>query len=314
MNKKETYQKEFQGIDFVKAIPLAVGISVLSFVVAVAIILVRGLDYGIDFAGGVEVQVRFTEKVAQGDLRTMIDKIGLPKAAITEFTEGNEFVIRYATPEGATDEEINQKQNEYQEQLKKALTETFGTKSPEIRRVDSVGPQVGSELKRNSVLAIFYSLMLILIYIGLRFDYKYAPGAVICLFHDVVLVVGVFVLLGKEINVAILASILTLIGYSLNDTIVVFDRMRETEGLYPDESFGFVINRSINDMLSRTLITGGTTLFSSGALLFLTSGTISDIALAMTMGIIFGTYSSIYVAAPLTMMIENWKKKGLRRA
>ena len=139
----------------------------------------------------------------------------------------------------------------------------------------------------------------------MRFDYKYAPGAVVCLFHDAVITLAVFVLVGKEVNIPILASILTLIGYSLNDTIVVFDRIRETEGHYANKGIGFIVNKAINDMLQRSLITSGTVLTSALALWALADGVVADIAFALVIGILFGTYSSIYVAAPFVMIFDR---------
>jgi preprotein translocase subunit SecF len=170
-----------------------------------------------------------------------------------------------------------------------------------------VGPQVGAELKRNGFLAVFYCLLVILIYVGLRFDYKYSPGAVICLFHDAVITLAIFVLVGKEVNVPILAAILSLIGFSLNDTIVVFDRIRETEDHYRHKSISFIINKAINDMLERTIITSGTTFVSALSLYLFAGGTVSDIAFAICVGIFFGTYSSIYVAAPLILFVDKLK-------
>ena len=139
----------------------------------------------------------------------------------------------------------------------------------------------------------------------MRFDYKYAPGAVLCLAHDAIITLALFVAVGKEVNIPILAAILTLIGYSLNDTIVVFDRIRETEHMYRDRGIKFIINKSINDMFTRTLITSGTTFTSAMCLYLIAGGTVSDIAFAMCVGIFFGTYSSIYVAAPLIMLTEK---------
>jgi preprotein translocase subunit SecF len=148
----------------------------------------------------------------------------------------------------------------------------------------------------------------------LRFDYKYSPGAVICLFHDAVITLAIFVFVGKEVNIPVLAAILTLIGYSLNDTIVVFDRIRETEGIYSDRGIKFIINKAINDMFQRTIITSGTTLTSAMALWLLTDGVVADIAFALVIGIIFGTYSSIYVAAPFVMLLDKGANRSLAQA
>ena len=176
----------------------------------------------------------------------------------------------------------------------------------QIRRIDSVGPQIGNELKRKGILAICYSLLLILIYLGLRFDYKYAPSAVFCLFHDSILTMAIFSLLGKEVNVQTLASVLAIIGYSLNDTIVTFDRIRENTALFfKKESFKEICNRSLNDVFSRTLLTSITTLLAVSAMWFLTSGVIKDFAFTLGIGVVIGTYSSIYVAAPLVVFLNR---------
>jgi len=187
------------------------------------------------------------------------------------------------------------------------LTKEMGQFQPEIRRADSVGPQVGADLKRSGVLAVFYCLLVILIYVGLRFDYKYAPGAVLCLAHDAIITLAIFVAVGKEVNIPILAAILTLIGFSLNDTIVVFDRIRETDHEAHERGMVYVVNKAINDMWGRTLITSGTTFCSAMCLYLLAGGTVSDIAFAMWIGILFGTYSSIYVAAPFMLLIDKMK-------
>lgn len=304
-------QESFGRFDFVGPMNIFVGISIVLVVVSLIYLSLRGLPYGIDFAGGTEVQVKFQEKLSIDQVRKLADSLQLSNVAVQEFGEsggaGSEFVIRFQTGTGKTEKETNEKQNESQRLLKEALEKEFAVQKPEIRRVDSVGPQVGSELRTNAYLAVFYSLLVILVYVGLRFDYKYAPGAVLCLFHDAILSLGIFVLVGKEINIPILAAILTLIGYSLNDTIVVFDRIRETAGLFKDRGIKFIINRAINDTLERTLITSGTTFVSSLALWIFADGTVSDIAFAITLGIFFGTYSSIYVAAPIVVWFDQLK-------
>ena len=155
------------------------------------------------------------------------------------------------------------------------------------------------------MLAIFYSLILILVYVGLRFDYNFAPGACICLFHDSLITLGIFSILGKEINIQILAAILTIIGYSLNDTIVIFDRIRENLTLYKQRELPWIINRSINDTISRTMLTSITTLIAVTSLFIIAGGVISDFAFALGIGVIIGTYSSIYIASPLVILFAK---------
>jgi len=303
---------DFGRFDFVGKVGLFGGISLLMVVASLIYLAVRGLTYGIDFAGGTEMQVKFAQPVTIEQVRAVTEKQGLKDAGVQGYGETNEFVIRFQTLVGATDKETNDNQSRAVTGLKDTIMAELGAAQPEIRRVDSVGPQVGAELKRNGLLAVFYCLLVILIYVGLRFDYTFAPGAVICLAHDAIITLAIFVLTGREVNVPILAAILTLIGYSLNDTIVVFDRIRETEHMYRDRGIKFVINKSINDMLGRTLITSGTVFVSALALYIFAEGTVSDIAFAMCIGILFGSYSSIYVAAPLILIAE--KMKGLKTA
>jgi preprotein translocase subunit SecF len=300
--------------DFVARIGLFGGISALLVIVSFAYLVIRGIPYGIDFVGGTEVQVKFAGNVSIDQVRALAEKQGLENVHLQGFGDQSEFIIRFQTTSGKTDKETNDKQNAAVTRLKDSLMTEFASAQPEIRRVDSVGPQVGAELKRNGFLAVFYCLLVILIYVALRFDYKYSPGAVVCLFHDAVITLGIFVLVGKEVNVPILAAILTLIGYSLNDTIVVYDRIRETEHTYRDRGMRFVINRAINDMLERTLITSGTVFVSALCLYFFAGGTVSDIAFAICVGIIFGTYSSIYVAAPLILMMEKFNVSQRQKA
>lgn len=296
--------------DFVGKINLFGGISLIFIVVSLLYLGVKGIRYGIDFVGGTEVQVQFTgAQVGIDTVRTMASQPGVLDLNIQSIGDKSEFIIRFQTAHGATDKETNDNQNQAVAKLKDSLTSYQAAKA-EILRVDSVGPQVGAELKRNGLLAVFYCLLVILIYVALRFDYKYSPGAVICLFHDAVITLFIFVAVGKDVNVPILAAILTLIGYSLNDTIVVFDRIRETEHHYKDKGMRFIINRAINDMLERTLITSGTVFVSALCLFLFAGGTVSDIAFAICVGIIFGTYSSIYVAAPLILLTEKLTAKS----
>jgi preprotein translocase subunit SecF len=295
--------------DFVGKVGLFGGISVALVVASLIYLAVRGISYGIDFKGGTEFQVKFDKSVTIDHVRKSVEDLHLGEVGVQSFGEGNEYIIRFQGKQGQTDKETNEILNADITKIKDVIAKDFANNSPEIRRVDTVGPQVGAELKRNGLLAVFYCLLVILIYVALRFDYKYAPGAVFCLFHDAVITLGIFVLVGKEVNVPIMAAILTLIGYSLNDTIVVFDRIRETEHHYHDRGYKFIINKAINDMFGRTLITSGTVFVSALCLYLFSGGTVSDIAFAICIGIIFGTYSSIYVAAPLVLFMDNLKAK-----
>ena len=303
MNQKHDFGK----FDFVAKVGLFGGISALLVVLSLVYIAIRGITYGIDFRGGTEIQLKFASPVHIDEVRGQVEKLGLGEVGIQAIGDQNEFIIRFQGKSGSTDKETNEILNTSISKLKESINAGFSQAGPDFRRVDTVGPQVGAELKRNGFLAVFYCLLVILIYVALRFDYKYSPGAVICLFHDAVITLAVFILVGKEVNIPILAAILTLIGYSLNDTIVVFDRIRETEHVYKDRGFSYIINKAINDMLGRTLITSGTVFVSSLCLWWFAGGTVSDIAFALCVGIFFGTYSSIYVAAPLILFMDKLK-------
>ncbi len=305
MAKNNTTQESSGKFDFVGKVGIFGGISLILTVLSLGYIAVKGINYGIDFKGGTEIQVKFEQSVNIDQVRTSLDGLALGEVGVQAFGEGNEFIIRFQGEKGTTDKETNENLNTSITSLKDKIMTTFAAQGPDIRRVDTVGPQVGAELKRNGFLAVFYCLLVIFIYVALRFDYKFSPGAVVCLFHDAVITLAVFLLVGKEVNIPILAAILTLIGFSLNDTIVVFDRIRETEHRYRDRGFKFIINKSINDMLGRTIITSGTVFISALCLLIFADGVVQDIAFALSVGIVFGAYSSIYVAAPFILIMEN---------
>lgn len=292
-------------INFIGISPLMAIVSSVVTVVALFLIMTKGFNYGIDFAGGTEVQVQFTQAIDIAELRKFADGLGIGSVGVQKFGEANEFLLRFEVAKGKTEKEANEKNNEMIKMISGKLSTQFSAQGVDIRRVDSVGPQIGDELKRNGLLAIFYCLLIILIYVALRFDYKYAPGAVICLFHDAVITMGIFSLIGKEVNVQILAAILTIIGYSLNDTIVNFDRIRENILVFKKQALDAVVNRSINDVLSRTILTSVTTFLAVLALYFVAGGVIADFAFTLGIGVIVGTYSSIYVASPLLLLVEK---------
>ncbi|MCJ8276221.1 MAG: protein translocase subunit SecF, partial [Bdellovibrionales bacterium] len=250
---------------FMSVAPMFSVVSLVLVVLSAGVILSKGFKYGIDFAGGTEVQVQFAGQPPVSEIRTFLDNL-VESVMVQTLGENNEVLIRMQMAQGKDEKEMNQKNNEQIKTVTAGLIDKFQLGQDSIRRVDSVGPQIGEELKTNGLLAVLYSLIMILIYVGLRFDYKYAPGAVICLFHDAMITLGIFSILGKEVNVQILAAVLTIIGYSLNDTIVNFDRIRENEHVFKGKELSFVINRSINDVLSRTLLTSLTTMLAVVAL------------------------------------------------
>lgn len=300
MNKKRILNFDFLGLSK----PFAF-VSLVLTIGSLAVIISKGFNYGIDFAGGTEVQVQFEKPVQVGAVRKFTQDLGYNNASVQEFGDENEFLIRMETIKGENDKETNAMIDRMIKTVTEGLASSFGTAGAEIRQVNSVGPQIGDELKRNGLLAAFYSLLMILIYIALRFDYKYAPGAVFCLFHDSAITLGIFSLFSREVNVQTMAAILTIIGYSLNDTIVTFDRIRENVPVYRDKPFRWVINRSLNDVLSRTLLTSITTMIAVVAMFTFAGGVIRDFAFTLGIGILVGTYSSIYVASPLVLFVDR---------
>lgn len=291
---------------------LAKYFTVLSIIVtfgSLVQILFNGFNYGIDFSGGTEVQVQFAQKVEPEQVRQFTDAMGLKGASVQAIGDKNEYLIRMETEVGKDDQDTQNKLNASITKITDGLSKTFAAQGPNIRRVDSVGPQVGAELKRNGLLAMFYSLLVILIYVGMRFDYKFAPGAVFCLFHDAVVTLGIYSVLRWEVSVQTMAAILTLIGYSLNDTIVIYDRVRENLAIFRDESFAWVINRSLNDCLSRTILTSGITMLAVASLWIFGGGVIAEFARTLAIGMVLGTYSTIYIAAPLVILVHNLTEK-----
>ncbi len=296
-------------IDFLGKAKYLVPLSVITIVVGMISLAYHGLNYGIDFSGGTEFQVQYQNPTSDDVLREIIVKSGYDKSTVQTFGQSNEFLVRVQSLVGKNEKGTAEMQSAMVKKISDALKSEVKGNTAEIRRVESVGPQVGEELKRNSLLATFYSLFMILIYIGLRFDYKYAPGAVFCLIHDAVVTVSIYSIFGREVNVQTMASILTLLGYSMNDTIITFDRIRENEKIFRGQSFYDIVNRSVNDMLVRTILTAFTTELAVAGLFFFSDGVIHQIAFTMLVGIVIGTYSSVYIAAPLVIMIDKFEAK-----
>lgn len=310
-NTKPTADKlSFGKIDFLKVGSFFAVVSGLAVLISIIMVLTKGFNYGIDYAGGTEVQVHFNQHVEIASVREFMNKMGYQSAAVQSLdvlnqSGSSEYLIRLDSVEGKTDKETNELLQALNTKLTQGFTTQFLKEGASIQRVDSVGPQAGSELKRNGLLAGFYSLLVILVYIGLRFDYRFASGAVFCLFHDATVILGIFSIMGREVNLQTMAAVLTLIGYSLNDTIIIFDRVRENITIFKEQSLYWLINRSINDTLSRTLLTSGATLLAVGSLYFFAGGVIRDFAFTLGVGIFIGTYSTIYVASPIVIFLDR---------
>jgi preprotein translocase subunit SecF len=266
----------------------------------VSIVLHGGPLYSIDFEGGTEIQVLFTESTSVESVREALSEIGYGDAAIRSFGNEDEFLIHVKTST-KSEEQVNT--------IREALASIHGG-GYEIRRLETVGPKIGKELKGDMISAVLIAMAGIVIYISIRFQFMYAIGALVALTHDVLITLGLFSLLNMEISLSVLAAFLFIVGYSLNDTIVVFDRVRENAKEKRHDSFMSVINLSLNQTLNRTVITSLTTLTVVLILLFFGGEVIKPFAFALTVGLVVGTYSSIFVAAPVVLAWdENQKKK-----
>jgi len=338
--------KSDTNIDFLGKQKIGLAFSLILIIVSIgSLIIHKGPNYGIDFIGGTLVQIKFSQNVAITDVRNGLNNLGLKDTSVQNFgeTQDNEYLIRTSSSETMD--------NNLAERISTGIKKATGI-APEIRRVEMVGPQVGKDLKNKALLAIFYSLLFITIYISGRFELKwmlsgvtagalmaavyflsvfnvsmpflitgalvvtlalfwtlklqYAIGAIVALIHDVFITVGIFSLLNLDFSLPIIAALLTIIGYSLNDTIIVFDRIRENvKGNSSKDSLQHLFNKSINETLSRTILTSLTTLIVLLALFFLGGEIIHNFAFAMIIGVVIGTYSSIFVASPVVLAAHH---------
>jgi len=299
-------------INFVKYRGIALAVSLSFFIISLfGIFLWPGPNWGIDFAGGAEVEVALTrhlDETGMAELRYAMESLEMGEVKVQEWLElgqeeSNKYMIRL--------ESLGFEQEGEAEAtpVEDKLTELYGEDGYEILKTDYVGPRVGESLRNKGILAIVYAIALILVYITLRFEFRYALGAVIALVHDVAITTGAFIWTHKEISLAIIAALLTIVGYSLNDTIVVFDRIRENVRRMRRLSFPEMINASINETLSRTLLTSLTTLTVVFFLWFLGGGVIHDFAFALIVGVVVGTYSSIFVASSFVIFWESMRAR-----
>jgi preprotein translocase subunit SecF len=274
----------------------------------------RGLKYDIDFTGGTLVQVRFEQRPEIAKIRNALGKIGVGESIIQEFGDPREYIIRLPLS-SASSQEVAKK-------IERALAADASLGKTEIRRVEFVGPQVGKELQLQAIYAVLFGLIGILVYLAVRFDLKGGVAAVVAVFHDVIVCLGAMSLFGKEFSLPVLAALLTIIGFSVNDTIVAYDRLRENRGRGSQrgKTFADQMNDAVNQTLSRTVLTSLTVFFSTAILLFLGGKTLEDFAFVLFVGVITGTYSTIYVAAALvvdwTLHVEGRRrgKKAVARA
>ncbi len=277
-------------------------LSIFLVIVSLALLTFKGLNFGIDFKGGTLIELRSTDKeINISSLRDNLNQMDLGDVSVKNFGNDTDFLIKF---------ENNENKNVI-ENIKINLDKSFGNNF-DFRRVENVGPKVSSELLRSGIIAISVALALMLIYIWIRFEWQFSLGAILALFHDVIVTLGLFSLLGLEINLSIIAAVLTIVGYSMNDTVVIFDRVRENLRKYSDIKIYELTNISINETLSRTLITSITTLLALLSIFFFGGEILKGFSLAMIFGVIFGTYSSIYIANTVLVRLRVSQKTVLR--
>ncbi len=281
-------------------------LSGLLCLLAIASFATKGLNYGVDFKGGTVFTIRTAEAAKIDDLRTTLNGLGLGDISLQEFGTPRDVQIRMGAQAGGPPAETAA-----QDKIKQALGSTV-----EIRSVETVGPQVSDEKTQGAIAAVLLSILLVLFYLWARFEWQFAVGAVISLLHDTVLSIGLFSLIGLDFNLQIIAAILTIIGYSLNDTVVVFDRVREYLRKYKSMPMADLIDHSINSVLPRTIITSMTTMIALLALYIFGGEVIRGFTFAMIWGVIVGTYSSIFVAAPVLILLgtkRDWATDVARK-
>ena len=295
--------KKTPSIDFMGRRRIWFLISAAIVVVSLLAVAARGLNFGIDFTGGTLLEVHYAEPVDLDQVRAALEASGVAGATAQHFGSSRDVMIRIAPEEGAAEEQASTKRAQ---QVMAALQAK--TKGAELRRTEFVGPQVGEELAESGFLALLYTFGGILLYVALRFEWRLALGAVLALLHDPILIVGVFALTQLEFDLTVLAAILAVIGYSINDTVVVFDRIRENFRKMRKETPEQVINASVNQTLSRTLMTSVTTMIVLTVMYCLGGDMLGRFSLAIILGIVVGTYSSIYVASALALWMGVSRK------
>ena len=277
-------------------------LSISLVTISLLLLIFKGLNFGIDFKGGTLIELRSNDqKITTSSLRDNLSQMNLGDVSVKNFGNKTDFLIKF---------ENNSNKNVIEE-IKLSLDKSFGNNFS-FRRVEKVGPKVSSELLESGVIAISVALTLMLIYIWIRFEWQFSLGAILALFHDVIVTLGLFSLLGLEINLSIVAAVLTIVGYSMNDTVVIYDRVRENLRKYSDIKIFELTNTSINETLSRTLITSITTLLALLSIFFFGGEILKGFSLAMIFGVIFGTYSSIYIANPILVRLNVSQKTVLR--
>ena len=277
-------------INFVSQFKKANIISIILFILSILLVFFKGLNYGIDFKGGTLIELRTEKSIKASSIRDTLSSMNLGDVNVKKFGKDGDYLIKV--------EQKESNNNKLIPEIKKKLTDNLNAEI-DFRRVENVGPKVSAELLESSIIAISLALAAMLFYIWIRFEWQFSVGSIIALFHDVVITLGIFSLLSLEINLSIIAAVLTIVGYSMNDTVVIYDRIRENLFKYTKISISDIANLSINETLARTIITSVTTLLALVSIYTLGGEILRGFSFAMILGVIIGTYSSIFVASPI---------------
>ncbi len=278
-------------IDFSSKFKLANIISILFFAISIFFILFKGLNFGIDFKGGTLIELRTqSSNVNISEIRSSLNSMNLGDVNVKDFGKAGDYLIKV--------EQKTDNNNQLIPEIKKKLINSLNAEI-NFRRVENVGPKVSSELLLSGIIAISLSLAAMLFYIWIRFEWQFSLGSIVAIFHDVIITIGIFSILSLEINLSIIAAVLTIVGYSMNDTVVIYDRIRENLGKYNKLNISDISNLSVNETLSRTIITSITTLLALVSIFVLGGEILRGFSFAMILGVLIGTYSSIFVAAPV---------------
>ncbi len=270
-------------------------LSIILIILSLIFLLFKGLNYGVDFKGGTLIELRTDIKSNNITIiRDSFNQMNLGDVSVKKFGNNTDFIVKF--------EKQSSNDPDFIENLKNKISNSIG--NVDFRRVENVGPKVSSELLKSGIIAILVSLTAMLVYIWIRFEWQFSLGAILALFHDVIITLGIFSIFSLEINLSIVAAVLTIVGYSMNDTVVIFDRVRENLKKYSDIKIFELTNISINETLSRTIITSVTTLLALFSIYLFGGEVLKGFSLAMILGVIFGTYSSIYIANPILVLLK----------
>ena len=291
-------------IGFMRVHKVAITLSIIFLILSISLIITRGLNLGIDFSGGILIEAQFQDKTELPKIRKLLDKKEFGEITLQKFDDKN-FIIKVAQ-----NKKIDQ--NQTIKQIKTTLDNNFS--NIQYRKTDFVGPQIGGELVKKGLLALFSSFAFIMIYIWIRFDWQFGVGAIIALLHDAILVLGFYAFTGLEFNSTSIAAILTVIGYSINDSVVIYDRIRENLRKFKALDLSELLNLSINSTLGRTILTSGTTLLALASLMIFGGEALKSFSIATFFGIIAGTYSSIYISAPILLYLDPRNKKSTKKS